>query len=74
VAIVSTNVFYECIASIIRVKRVGVLGTTLAVTNITSQKVAFFIVTAVKTSNFALLYSGWIYGYDRETKQQSSQG
>jgi hypothetical protein len=55
----------ELIASIIRVTRIGELGTTLAVTNnrsslrrsfvephgTTSQKKVFFIVAAVKTLN-----------------------
>jgi hypothetical protein len=62
VALVRTNVPEERIASIIRVKRISELETTLAVTNnrgtllqephgVTSQKTAFFIVTAVKTPN-----------------------
>jgi hypothetical protein len=43
VALVGTDVSEECIASIIKVTRIGELGT--------SQKTAIFIVTAVKTSN-----------------------
>jgi hypothetical protein len=58
---VRTDVTGELSASVIRVTRIGELGTTLAVTSnrrtlllqethgITSQKIAFFIVTAVKT-------------------------
>jgi hypothetical protein len=80
VALVRTDVSEERGASIIRVTRIGGLGTTLAVTSnrrflspwwwrryvppkrrflqephgVTSQKMAFFIVTAVKTSNLTL--------------------
>jgi hypothetical protein len=67
VALVITDVSEERNASIITVTRIGVLGTTLAVTSIrrmlrrntmfsqaphgvTSQKTAFFVVTAVKAS------------------------
>jgi hypothetical protein len=53
----------ELIAFIIRVTRIGALGTTLAYVpskrrflqephSVTYQKTAFFIVTAVETSNF----------------------
>jgi hypothetical protein len=60
VPLVRPDVSEELIASIIRVTRITELGTTLEVTNnrstrphgITSQKTAFFIVIAVKTSNF----------------------
>jgi demethoxyubiquinone hydroxylase (CLK1/Coq7/Cat5 family) len=48
VALVRPDVSEEFSASIIRVTRIGELGTTLAVT---SQKTQFFIVTALKTSN-----------------------
>jgi hypothetical protein len=48
VALVRTDVLDESIASIIRMRRIGKLVTTL---DVTSQKTAFFIVTAVKTSN-----------------------
>jgi hypothetical protein len=66
VCFLRTEVSEEQILSNIRVKRIGELGTTLAVTsnrstllvtgnfanvNVTSQKTAFFIVTAVKASN-----------------------
>jgi hypothetical protein len=60
VAFVRTNVSEELSPSfIIRVTRIGELGTTLAVTSnrrtlphgVTSQKTPFFIVTAVKTSD-----------------------
>jgi hypothetical protein len=69
VVLVRTDVSEELGAFFIRVTRIGVLGTTLAVTSngrtlnssetrflqephgVTSQKTAFFIVTAVKTSN-----------------------
>jgi hypothetical protein len=47
VALVITDVSEERIASIIRVTRIGELGTTLAVT----CNREFFIVTAVETSN-----------------------
>jgi hypothetical protein len=63
VSLVKTDVSEERIASIIRVTRSGELGKTLAVISnermlwflqephgVTSQKTAFFIVTAVKTS------------------------
>jgi hypothetical protein len=48
VVLVVIDVSEELGASIIRLTRIGELRTTLAVT---SQKTAFFIVTAVKTSN-----------------------
>jgi hypothetical protein len=60
VALVRTDVSEERFASIIRVRRVGELGTVLATDvrseeqephGVTSQKTEFFIVTAVKTSN-----------------------
>jgi hypothetical protein len=70
VALIRTDVSEEVGASFIRVTKISVLGTTLAVTSnrwkcqvrpkrrflqephgITSQKTAFFIVTAVKTSS-----------------------
>jgi hypothetical protein len=51
VALVRTDVSEELGVSIIRVTRIGELGT-LAVT---SQKKPFFIVTAVKTSNLTKL-------------------
>jgi hypothetical protein len=56
VALVRTDVSEELSSSIIRVTRLGELETTLAVTSnrgtlLISQKTAFFIVTAVKTSN-----------------------
>jgi hypothetical protein len=44
VALVRADVSEELSASIIRVTRIGELGTTLAVTGVTSQKTAFFIV------------------------------
>jgi hypothetical protein len=62
VALIISDVLEVRIASTIKVTRIGKLGT-LAVTNrntrrrntephgVTSQKTAFFIVTAVKTSN-----------------------
>jgi hypothetical protein len=61
--LVRTDVSEECSASIIKMTRIGELGTMLAVTRryfppefrflqephyVTSQKTAFFIVTAVK--------------------------
>jgi hypothetical protein len=49
VALVRTDVSEKLSASIIRVTRIGELGTTLAVTS--NRRTAFFIVTAVKTSN-----------------------
>jgi hypothetical protein len=68
VTLVTTDVSEECIAYTIRVRRIGELGTTLAVTTNrselcggttlvqephgpTSQKTAYFIVSAAKTSN-----------------------
>jgi hypothetical protein len=51
VALVRTDVSEELSASFIRVTRISELGTTLAVTIVTSQKTPFFIVTATKTSN-----------------------
>jgi hypothetical protein len=59
VALVRTDVSEELSASIIRVTRIGELGTTLAVTSnrrtlVTSKKTPFFIVTAVKTSNLTV--------------------
>jgi hypothetical protein len=65
VALVRTDVSEESFASNIRVKRIGKLRTTLAATSnrntephgIISQKTAFFVVTAVKTSNLTLIYS-----------------
>jgi hypothetical protein len=64
VALVRTDVSEELSASFIRVTRIGELWTTLAVTSnwLTlrrNTKKPFFIVTAVKTSNFTypmLLY------------------
>jgi hypothetical protein len=38
VALVRTDVFQECIASMIKVTRIGELGTTLPVTSISSQR------------------------------------
>jgi branched-subunit amino acid aminotransferase/4-amino-4-deoxychorismate lyase len=83
VALVRPDVSEEPSASIIRVTRIGELGTTLAVTSnrrklwrttnlqepygITSQKTAFFIVTAVNTSNlmqftaFFTITRQWVY-------------
>jgi hypothetical protein len=58
-ALVITDVSEELSASFIRVTRIGELGKSLAVTSNqctlqrTSQKTPFFIITAVKTSNFA---------------------
>jgi hypothetical protein len=64
VVLLRTNVSEELNASILRVIRIGEVGTTSAVTSdplkrrflqephgVTSQKTALFIVTAVKTSN-----------------------
>jgi hypothetical protein len=66
VALVKPNFSEESSASLIRVRRIGELGATLAVTSsrhaakkyslqeqhaIASQKTTLFIVTAVKTSN-----------------------
>jgi hypothetical protein len=51
VALVSTDVWEEHIASIIRVTRIGELGTMLA-----SEKMVCFTVTAVKTSNLEGIY------------------
>jgi hypothetical protein len=51
VALIRTDVSEELSASI-RATRIGELGTTLAVPHgVTSQKIPFFIVTAVKTPN-----------------------
>jgi hypothetical protein len=62
VTLVRTDVSEELCASIIRVTRIGELGTTLAVTRnrkephgVTSQKTPFFIVTAVKTSDLTMV-------------------
>jgi hypothetical protein len=80
VAPVRTEVSEERSASIIRVTRIGELGTTIAITSnqnttacecqllvtatepqgITSQKTAFVMVTAVKTSNLTLKSSVYI--------------
>jgi hypothetical protein len=49
VAPVRADVSEKCISSIIKMERIRELGT-LAVTR-TSQKMAFFLVAAVKTSN-----------------------
>jgi hypothetical protein len=72
VALVRTDVSEERGASIIRVTRIGELGKTLAVSSnrhnaatkysqeprgVTSQRMAFFIVTAVNTSNL----TNWHY-------------
>jgi hypothetical protein len=63
VALVSTDVSEELSASNVRVRRISELGTLAVTSNrrtlwflqqpyeVTSQKTAFFIVTAVKTSN-----------------------
>jgi hypothetical protein len=56
VALVRTEVSEGRIASIIRVTKIGELGKLAVTSNqephdVTSQKTAFFIVTAVKTSN-----------------------
>jgi hypothetical protein len=61
VTLVKTEVLEELIASVITVARIGELGTMLAVPpnrrflqephGVKSQMTAFFIVTAVKTSN-----------------------
>jgi hypothetical protein len=67
VTLVKTDVSEESSASIIRVTRIGEVGTMLAVTNnrhtmpkrrflqdphgVTSQKTAYFIVAAVETTN-----------------------
>jgi hypothetical protein len=63
VALVKTDVSEESSASIIRVIRIGELGTTLAVTSNrymlrrnTSQETAFFIVTTMKTSNLNAIF------------------
>jgi hypothetical protein len=48
VALVRTDVSEELSASIIRVTRIGELGTTLAITS-----TPFFLITAVKTSNLS---------------------
>jgi hypothetical protein len=46
-----TDVSEEPVATIIRLSRIGELGTTLAVTSNRRRLLAFFIVTAVKISN-----------------------
>jgi hypothetical protein len=56
VDLVRTDVLEEHIASIIRVTRISKVGTALAVTDNqsilpTSQKMVFFIVITMKTSN-----------------------
>jgi hypothetical protein len=59
VPLVRTDVSEERSAFIIRVTRIGELGTKRRFLQephgLTSQKTAFFIVTAVKTSNLAKL-------------------
>jgi hypothetical protein len=55
VVLVRTDFSEERIASIIRVKLISELGTTLAITSVTFQKTAFFMVTAVKPSYLTLL-------------------
>jgi hypothetical protein len=52
-ALVRTDVSEERSASMIRVTKISELGTTIAQVRLgaTSQKTAFFIVTAVKTAN-----------------------
>jgi hypothetical protein len=77
--LVKTNVSEELSASIIRVTRIGELGTTSAVTSnrssptlvlqephgVTSQKTSFFIATAVKTSNLT-----WVgLGQDKDMRK-----
>jgi hypothetical protein len=64
VALVITDDSDEHIPSIVKLTRIGVLGITLTVCSapkrrflqdphgVTSQKTAFFIVTATKTSNY----------------------
>jgi hypothetical protein len=68
VALVRTNVLEELSPFFIRVTRIGELGTTLAVTIywrpawvFISQKMPFFIVTAVKTSN--LMWWSLFWGF-----------
>jgi hypothetical protein len=71
-ALVRTGVSEELSTSIIRVRRIGELGTLAATGNrctlrrnafiqeplgVTSQKTPFFIVTAVKTSNLTLYFT-----------------
>jgi hypothetical protein len=57
VTLVRTDVSEELSASIIRVTRIGELGTLAVTSNrqelhgVTSQKTPFFIATAVETSN-----------------------
>jgi hypothetical protein len=51
VALVGTDVSEEPGASLIRVTKIGALGTTQEPHGVTTQKTPFFIVTAVKTSN-----------------------
>jgi hypothetical protein len=75
VALVRTDVSEELSTSFIRVTRIGEIGTMLAVTSnwhtppkcqflqkphgVTSQKMPFFIVTAVKTSNLTNQYDDY---------------
>jgi uncharacterized membrane protein YsdA (DUF1294 family) len=58
VALVRTDVSEEPGASVIRVTKIGELGTTQAATSNrhTTQKTPFFIVTAVKTSNLTIYH------------------
>jgi hypothetical protein len=58
VAVVRTNTSEERIASVIRVKRINELATTLALPHgVTFQNTSFFIITAMKTSNLTSLES-----------------
>jgi hypothetical protein len=79
VTLVRTDVSVEHVSSIINVRGIGELGTTLTVTSsrsslrtvppkrrflqephsVSSQKTAFFIVTAVKTSNLTCNYGNY---------------
>jgi hypothetical protein len=74
VALVRTDVSEELSASIIRVTRISELGTTLTLSSnrhmlqkiLTSQQMPFFIVTAVKTSNFTLTLLLLQYSWHQE--------
>jgi hypothetical protein len=57
VTLVGTDVSEELSASIIRVTRIGKLGTTLAVTKLSSQKTPFFIKILVWENCHANLFS-----------------
>jgi hypothetical protein len=80
VALVRTDVSEERSVSIICVTRIGELGIAFAVTsnrrtlrrNTASQKTAFFIIAAVKTSDLRI-QSAKIFALDHRTMDKCSE-